>query len=271
MTPARSPTAETLPRVVMADLQESLKPPAALIVAHPGHELLVHGWLERARPSVFVLTDGSGGMGIPRLNSTVRVLARAGAAPGAHFGDWSDRELYDHVLARRYGPFLRCCEVIAEALHGMAVRVIIADAAEGYNPAHDICRLLTNAVAMAVGGGVSNLRFSVVGAPSKLPATLQLWLTPAEFERKWDAVADYPAMNHEVMEAVRCRGRASFQVESFEPANLEMPESATHDPFYETFGTRRVAMGRYPHVIRYHEHLAPLAEMLRTWSERRAA
>src|SRR5438034_752023 len=30
---------------------------AALFIAHPGHELLVHGWLELVRPFVFVLTD----------------------------------------------------------------------------------------------------------------------------------------------------------------------------------------------------------------------
>ena len=32
----------------------------ALVIGHPGHELLVHGWLEVARPIVFVFTDGSG-------------------------------------------------------------------------------------------------------------------------------------------------------------------------------------------------------------------
>lgn len=32
---------------------------AALVVAHPGHELLVHHWMETAKPLVLVLTDGS--------------------------------------------------------------------------------------------------------------------------------------------------------------------------------------------------------------------
>ena len=36
---------------------------AALIVAHPGHELRVHHWMELARPLVLVLTDGSGRQG----------------------------------------------------------------------------------------------------------------------------------------------------------------------------------------------------------------
>ncbi|HEX8245140.1 MAG TPA: hypothetical protein VF541_16635, partial [Longimicrobium sp.] len=48
----------------------------ALVVAHPGHELRVYGWMERARPLVFVLTDGSGSGSEGRLESTTGVLAR---------------------------------------------------------------------------------------------------------------------------------------------------------------------------------------------------
>lgn len=40
---------------------------AGLMIAHPGHELLVHGWLEVAHPRVFVLTDGSGRCAQSRL------------------------------------------------------------------------------------------------------------------------------------------------------------------------------------------------------------
>jgi hypothetical protein len=33
---------------------------AAVVVTHPGHEVRIHGWLERERSLVFVLTDGAG-------------------------------------------------------------------------------------------------------------------------------------------------------------------------------------------------------------------
>src|SRR4051794_29308473 len=52
---------------------------AALVVAHPGHELRVHGWIEAVRPLVHVLTDGSGSSGRSRLESTRRVLGPTGA------------------------------------------------------------------------------------------------------------------------------------------------------------------------------------------------
>ena len=42
------------------DVKAELETPVALVVAHPGHELLAYGWLSRYRPSVFVVTDGSG-------------------------------------------------------------------------------------------------------------------------------------------------------------------------------------------------------------------
>src|SRR4029077_12021317 len=63
---------------------------AALVVAHPGHELRVHGWLERHRPVVFVLTDGSGSTASSRLHSTQRILLRAEARQGSIFGRFSD-------------------------------------------------------------------------------------------------------------------------------------------------------------------------------------
>ncbi len=36
----------------------ALPTPAASVVAHPGHEVRIHGWLERESPHVFILTDG---------------------------------------------------------------------------------------------------------------------------------------------------------------------------------------------------------------------
>jgi hypothetical protein len=65
-----------------------LPSPAALVVAHPGHELRVHRWLEIARPLVFVITDGSGS-GRSRIRSTTDLLATAGSIMGA----FTDQEI----------------------------------------------------------------------------------------------------------------------------------------------------------------------------------
>ena len=89
--------------------------PALLVVGHPGHELMVHGWLEAARPLVMVLTDGSGHAGVSRLPSTAALLARAGATPGPIFGRFTDVELYRALLDCR-------TDVFADSLKSLRMR-----------------------------------------------------------------------------------------------------------------------------------------------------
>ena len=71
---------------------------AALVVAHPSHELRVHGWLQTTRPCIFVLTDGSGRAGEPRLHSTTKVLSDVGARPGSVYGRSRDVDVYEALL-----------------------------------------------------------------------------------------------------------------------------------------------------------------------------
>src|SRR6185312_4624218 len=71
---------------------------AALIIAHPGHELRVHHWLETAQPVVLVLTDGSGRTTQSRLGSTTKILERTGARPGPIYGRFTDAAVYEIML-----------------------------------------------------------------------------------------------------------------------------------------------------------------------------
>src|SRR5438132_13685831 len=89
---------------------------AALLVAHPGHELRVHGWLARTRPRVLVLTDGAGRTGRSRLTSTTRILEAAGARPGRLYGRLSDPELYAAILHGDLPLFVKIAEEAAAEL-----------------------------------------------------------------------------------------------------------------------------------------------------------
>ncbi|MFL5382176.1 MAG: hypothetical protein ACJ8GN_06645, partial [Longimicrobiaceae bacterium] len=97
-----------------------IPPPAferpVLVVAHPGHELRVYGWLESAAPLVCVLTDGSGSGGEARLESTTRLLAGTGARPGSIYGRMSDREIYTAILDHDFACFTDLAEQLAEEL-----------------------------------------------------------------------------------------------------------------------------------------------------------
>src|SRR5207249_332417 len=78
----------------------------ALFVGHSGHELCLHGWLSRARPAVFVLTDGSGCSEAPRLAWTTRLLRQCGALPCAPYGRFADADIYRALLGGEYAALL---------------------------------------------------------------------------------------------------------------------------------------------------------------------
>ncbi len=86
----------------------------ALVVAHPSHELRVHGWLQMARPLVFILTDGSGREGQPRLPSTTKVLDDLGASQGSIYGRSTDLQIYDAFLKNEFDVFIGPAEELVD-------------------------------------------------------------------------------------------------------------------------------------------------------------
>lgn len=264
--------------------------PAALVVAHPGHQVRLHGWLEAARPRVFVLTDGSGHSGTPRLDVTSRYLAGLDIEPGAVYGQYTDRDIYEKILDRDFDFFVALADKLAASLDEQRVRFVAGDAAEGYNSVHDLCRLLIDAaVSMLNRGGaqVASFDFPVVKRPDDCPEELRdesIWLRldDATLARKLDAArAYYPELLQEVRASLGGEGggpmteylgageagRAGleiFRVECLRPAAA----AARYDhggakPFYELHGERQVEAGLYSRVIRYREQMAPIAERLR--------
>jgi hypothetical protein len=276
------------------------QPRAFLVIAHPGHELRVHRWLETARPEVWVLTDGSGRTGRSRVDSTTRVLQATGASSGAIYGQMTDRDLYHAMLNLNHQRFTNLVDQLAAALIREEVDCIAGDAAEGYNPAHDVCRLIINAAARLVerkiDKRIANYDFNLVRAPgdcSELLRAESLWLRldDAAFARKLSAARNYPELQAEVDAALHGtpnknfpedsalheRSRFTygvtetnnFRVECLRPVNSHLTTSFTNEkPFYEAYGERQVAAGHYTQVLRYREHVLPLAAKLDAHVER---
>ena len=267
---------------------------AILAIAHPGHELRVHHWLETHRPEVWVLTDGAGHTGRSRIDSTTRVLQATGAVPGPVYAHMSDLDLYDAVLNFEHRPFIDVVDRLAAALVQENVSCIAGDAEEGYNPAHDICRLIVNAavnlVQLKQDRRVPNYDFTLAGAPAPLPdepraGSILLNLDDAAFARKVSAARNYPELQAEVEAAFNGTPHASlgndpilnersrstygvttannFRVECLRPVALNAVKPAQDRvPFYEEYGERQVKAGHYTRVLRYREHMLPLAEAL---------
>jgi len=246
---------------------------AALVVAHPGHELRLFHWLHLARPVVSVLTDGSGAAGASRLGSTTRILDAAGARRGPLYGATSDRRVYQAILAGDEEFFRARLEVLAESLAAEAIDHVVFDAAEGFNPVHDLCSLLAAAAARLAsarrGTSVRAWDFPLEGrpdacAPALLPRAVTWRLGPPDLRRKLDAISAYDELRDEAARALGQLGREAFAVERVRPATRGRldPSPSGAPPDYESYGRARVDSGRYATVIRYAEHVHPLVDAI---------
>ena len=273
-----------------------------LVIAHPGHELRVHRWLEMATPEVWVLTDGSGHTGRSRIDSTTRLLTGAGAVAGPVYGKMSDADLYNAVLTCNHRPFIDLADQLAARVLERPINLVAGDAEEGYNPGHDVCRLVINTairlVERRIKKQMANYDFALVGPPGRCPEELRadsIWLDldDAAFSRKVSAARSYPELAREVETALDGKGDEAFQrhsdllqqvrsnvgvshadnfrVECLRPVKSHAISNTSlngQPPFYEEYGERQVKAGFYKHVLRYSEHMLPLVEALGAHVER---
>jgi len=299
---------------------------AALVVAHPSHELRMYGWLEQTQPYVCVLTDGAGRSGEPRLDRTSEVLSRVGAKEGVIYGRLTDLQVYAAILDGDSTLFSGLVEELAQALVDERIDYVAGDAAEGYSVTHDICRIMIGAaVEMAereYGHRVRNFDFLVVGPPDECPSELReeaMWLelSDEQFRSKVDAAMAYtpklaadveaalagapfrgvkrfsepqlagevdselsatvheelesrPKLKTQMQDLIDGVPIDSFRIECLRPASNRSGTawSGADLPFYEMYGEKLVEAGHYQRVIRYHEHMLPLAQAIRTKAER---
>lgn len=269
---------------------------AALVIAHPGHELCIFGWVETVSPKVFVLTDGSGRPGIPRLASTTKILSSAGAGIGSIYGRFTDQQVYDAILNHNYTLFEQLIEELAEALVQEEINYVTGDAAEGYNPIHDACRMIIDgAVGLArrrSGRQVINTDFLLYAPhkahPHEQPPAAMFTLNDALLERKLEMARAYPELKPDVEAMLERKtletlqrfpelsadfdnlvtstmGSDAYRTECLRlvttPAADDVPAGET--PFYERYGQVLVSEGTYDQAITYRHHIAPLAGAIR--------
>lgn len=249
---------------------------SALVIGHPGHELLLHGWLEVTHPLVFVFTDGSGRSKESRLASTTKILNQTGAKCGSIYGRLTDAASYAAILNHEFDVFVRLARELSEAFVTERIDCVVGDAFEGYNPMHDVCRLIINAAVTsaqrATGHHIANLQFSPVqpGAchDASHPNRFCRLLDEAALARKLAAAKAYAELAGEVLAALERTSTDAFKVEclrSVDPAAADY--ACDEPPFYEAYGEKQVAAGYYQQVLRYDEHMAPFAAALRRYVE----
>ncbi|MEO8435761.1 MAG: hypothetical protein ABI596_12755 [Pyrinomonadaceae bacterium] len=249
---------------------------AALVIAHPGHELRIYQWLRLARPSVFVLTDGSGHAGNSRLDSTSKILEDLQAVAGCIYGRLTDRAIYASLMAHEFEPVLSLTGELATALVNERVDYVVGDAMEGHNPAHDLCRFMING-AIQIASGIRDRQianFDVLltseprdHGPETLNGAVWLELDSRTVAKKIEAAFGYPELTAEVHGIIEKNGTHSIGMECLRPASGGLvAEQLSAPPFYECYGEQQVAAGHYQSVLRYREHVLPLAQAIQNYA-----
>jgi hypothetical protein len=246
---------------------------AALVVAHPGHELRIYQWLRLARPLCFVLTDGSGNTGKSRLYATTNILEHVGARRGGIYGRLTDQAIYSAMLAGDVDLFVGLAKEMARKLVGEEIDYVVGDASEGYNPAHDICRFLINAVVENVNRQRQQpiLNFEIFLSREtnndlkKGPDDIWLQLDEESSMKKLAAAQAYVELAADIDQTLTREGMQAIQIEHLCLASSKW-DGASETPYYEVHGERQVAAGHYQEVVRYQAHIRPIADALMRWA-----
>lgn len=243
---------------------------AALVIAHPGHELRVYNWLSLVHPSVFVLTDGSGHSGKSRLHRTTSILDSLGARPGSIYGRFTDADIYSAILAREVGLFISIAGELAEALRRDRIEYVVGDALEGYNPVHDVCRLIINAAvkqACQMGNCIENfdvlLAYKLDESPTAMAGYISIPVDARTAAEKLKVAGDYSELALDVQQVLAQEGIDSLGTEYLRPVNDNSYHQLLQEPpYYEVYGEKQVTAGRYQQVIRYRDHVLPIGDAL---------
>lgn len=230
--------------------------------------------MERNRPLVDVITDGSGPDRPPRFASTEKLIVEAGGRLGFLAGGFSDRAFYELILAGNPEPLIGLSRQFAAEWAAAEIEVVAGDMLEGFSTTHDVCRMMINAAVIklrARGQMVLNLEFPLesMRQPGMAEGSQALRLDDAAFLRKRQAATlAYPELTGEVDRLMSKYGEDAFRVEVLLPATVSagLTWEGAEPPFYESYGRKQVAAGHYQNLITYAGHIQPLARALDAWA-----
>lgn len=256
--------------MILSDTREAAGERTLLLHAHPGHELRLFGWMGQRKPTLFLMTDGSGS-GVPRTHHSLQSAQRAGARPGAVFGLAPDRDWYAAILNADLTMFDKVISAIVEAATAKGNTLIVSDAVDGYNPMHDLCEVVAASAALRLrrqGRDVLHLVARAVAGGDSDDIVTEIRLDSDAQQRKQEAVDAYTPLAEEVQRLLDEDPAALSREQLRRPT---FAWDAHWSPSWESIGASRVAASKYAQRIEYRRHVRPLAlALLERWSTERA-
>lgn len=255
---------------------ESIPAKPLLLIGHPGHELRILEWVRQTKPDVVILTHGEGSIGQPRLEDSRRQLEQWGVRVRT---DWltpvSDATVYQSLLGGNSLLFANWLDGLARSARLARIDMVVADEADGYNPTHDLCRVLANRLVSRLqddGRSIRNLGFPLVGhscdPERESDVNVSVKLTDDQWKFKLSLILDYarrtsPALLEEVQTMIANFGADSFSRECLYSVGRTSYEDGLlpdNMPYFERVGEERLKAGIYKVVVRA-EHLLRLVSV----------
>lgn len=241
-----------------------------LLIAQPGHELKILGWLKTYLPDVVILTQGEGSTGSARLDQSLLLIHELGLRIRTDcLPPLSDQEVYRSILMQQGALLLNnWFKTLYTFIKEEHITALVADSAEGYNPIQDLCRVLANQLTARLcqeGYEILNLEFPLLEHPQHAKHNnapkIEIHLSPEQLRNKIDLARQYGAGDQRLAEKIEMGfarfGEEAFKIESFYPAQMtdyEKNKLPDLKPNFEIIGEERKQEGVYQAVITA-EHL----------------
>lgn len=186
----------------------------ALSIAHPGHELRLHGFLEAAKPFVFLLGNGGDDKKVNALHNYLGGIYHHTSAIGGNENARdvtytmeqkgksktkfiSDEEIILEIQQQDISFFELYTKKMANMFLFNKVEHVAMDAAEGFYAAHDICHVMTK-LAARLAEKVSGKKITLYEFNTYFPVEhgmdencIILELTPEQQEEKIKNIVQY--------------------------------------------------------------------------------
>lgn len=243
-----------------------------LVIAHPGHELRLLGWLRKTRPLIAILTDGSGSTGQSRIDLSEQLIAEIGGEI-VFAGRFTEAGLYALILEGKSAPLVELARELAQIIDMHDIGQVVCDAAEGHHPAHDLCLPLTRAairIRTDRSASPQHHEYRVIGDPRPGDGgseEISLDLDDDALHDKIVRARRYASQSgarlaQEVEEMFGSFGEDAFRHEVLRPAGSESPQLHRELRYYEACGEQQVQAGRFRHVLRHAQHMLPIEKAL---------
>lgn len=276
----------------------------ALSIAHAGHELRLHGFIEKAKPYIFILSQGQPeGVRDSRMPYSERyildVINKRHSFERLTFKGKTDNniyikdaQIYSELILGTTDFFRAYISMMVIAMKEQKIDYIVTDASEGKNIIHEMCSIMTNIavkyILQTTGKKIEQFQYSVINSfkHGANEDSIQVKLDKEATDQKLSYYLTYhPSILEELKPDITIDMAVVGELRKTREGLIELkdiiykinpnffeneyiiqysPIAPTEILWYEAEGKKLVAEGMCSEVITYEKHIQPMEKKLET-------